>query len=246
MFNQLFKGSLGFAWGVRVSGFIVLTMLLAANLFMSAKPSVNAKGRPKPDLKVIMTDAPYLITILAVFVTNWGVFFPYFYLQLYAFLHGVNQTTAFYLISVLNASGIPGRIIPNLIADRIGPFNVAVPCILISNALIYALFGIKSVASIIVFAILYGFFSGAIFSITAPAFAELSRDPSEVGIRFGIAFFLSALGALIGTPVTGALLGHHFNWNRAITFSGVSFSAGVLFLVVARQILSKRKNSQRV
>ena len=42
-----------------------------------------------------------------------------------------------------------------------------------------------------------------------------------VRIRFGIAFSLTSVGALMGNPIDGALLGKTFPWIRPITFSGV-------------------------
>jgi hypothetical protein len=65
MLNQLFKSSAGFQWGVRVSAFIVLGMLIFANLLMKAKPPAKAAEGPKTDLKGIMTDKPYLISIFS-------------------------------------------------------------------------------------------------------------------------------------------------------------------------------------
>ncbi|CAA7262221.1 unnamed protein product [Cyclocybe aegerita] len=245
MLNELFKGSMGFAWGVRVSAFVVLAMLLAANALMSAKANFNAK-KVQPDLKGIMTDIPYLISIFAVFVMDWGVFFPYFYLQLFAVVHGVDSKTAFYSIAILNAAALPGRIFPNMLADHVGPYNVAIPCVLFCAVLIYAMLAIKTVGGVIGFGILYGFLSGAILSLAAPAFATLSRHPSEVGVRFGIAFSLTAFGALIGTPVTGALLGPHFDWNKPIIFSATSTAAGVVLLLVTRQMLVKRRSTELI
>ena len=60
----------------------------------------------------------------------------------------------------MNAAAIPGRIVPNYLADRFGPFNTIVPITLACAALLFALFGIKEIAGTIVFAILFGFFPG--------------------------------------------------------------------------------------
>ncbi|KAF8882584.1 MFS general substrate transporter [Infundibulicybe gibba] len=225
MLNKLFKSSIGFQWGVRASAFIVLGMLFFANLLMTAKPRAKAAERPKVDLKAIMTDKPYLISIFSVFIIDWGVFFPYFYFQLFAVLHGVNAQTAFYSVAILNAGAIPGRVIPNMLADHFGPYNVGIPCVISCGILIFAMIGVKTVAGVVVLTILYGFMSGAVLALTAPAFAVLSRDPSEVGIRFGIAFSLTSFGALMGNPIDGALLGETFPWIKPITFSGVGFSS---------------------
>ena len=46
-------------------------------------------------------------------------------------------------------------------------------------------------------------------------------DVAIVRVRFGIAFAVASLGALMGNPVDGALLGKTFPWIRPVTFSGV-------------------------
>ena len=54
-----------------------------------------------------------------------------------------------------------GRIVPNLFAARFGPFNVVIPCVLTASVLVFCTLVVKDMAGIIVFAILYGFFSGS-------------------------------------------------------------------------------------
>jgi len=168
---------------------------------------------------------------------------PYFYLQLFAVVHGLDTNFAFYSLAILNVGSIPGRVIPNLLADRFGPFNVIIPFVAASAVLVFALFGIKTVADVVVFAILYGFVSGAILSLCSPAVATMAKDPSEVGIRFGIAFFASAFGALTGTPINGAFIGPTYHWYKAIIFSGVAIIVGVIGLLVSREMLAKRKGT---
>ena len=64
-------------------------------------------------------------------------------------------------ITILNASAFAGRIIPNMLADRFGVYNVAIPCVLSSAVLTFAMTAVRSVTGMIIFAILYGFMSGA-------------------------------------------------------------------------------------
>lgn len=76
----------------------------------------------------------------------------------------------------------------------------------------------------------------------------------------GLAFFFGACGALIGTPIDGALLGPTENWGHSIIFTGVShhFShfvppligtanlsqvmmlAGMVFVAASRHLIAKR------
>ena len=54
-----------------------------------------------------------------------------------------------------------GRLLPNFFADKFGPYNMLLPCLYISAALAFAWFGISNFAGVIVFGLLYGFWSGS-------------------------------------------------------------------------------------
>ncbi|KAF4586369.1 hypothetical protein EYR38_010645 [Pleurotus pulmonarius] len=244
MLNQLFK-LVGFEWAVRASAFVVLGLLGAANLLMSDNPAVKGDGE-KPVLKNVLTDVPFMLASFGVFVIAWGIFFPHFYLQLYAILHGVDANIAFYTLAIMNAAGLPGRIIPGILADRFGPFNIIVPVIILNVVFLFALFGISTEGSTIAFAVLYGVSSGAFMTLWSPCAAALAVHPNEVGVRFGVGFFMTAFGALIGTPIDGALLGESFAWYKPIIFSGASLVVGFIFFVVSRQLLVKKTRRNMV
>ncbi|KAF4588805.1 hypothetical protein EYR40_010360 [Pleurotus pulmonarius] len=244
MLNQLFK-LVGFEWAVRASAFVVLGLLGAANLLMSDNPAVKGDGE-KPVLKNVLTDVPFMLASFGVFVIAWGIFFPHFYLQLYAILHGVDANIAFYTLAIMNAAGLPGRIIPGILADRFGPFNIIVPVIILNVVFLFALFGISTEGSAIAFAVLYGVSSGAFMTLWSPCAAALAVHPNEVGVRFGVGFFMTAFGALIGTPIDGALLGESFTWYKPIIFSGASLVVGFIFFVASRQLLVKKTGRNMV
>ncbi|QRV97743.1 major facilitator superfamily transporter [Ceratobasidium sp. AG-Ba] len=238
----------GFAWGVRASAFVVLACLIAGNLLMRTRlpPKSKRPPTPPPDIKAIVTDSVYLLAIAGAFLVLLGLFFPIFYTQLFAIVHGLDKNLAFYSLAILNAASVLGRTIPNFIADKHGPFNLLIPCSAISGVLIFAMFGIKSSGALIVFSILYGFFSGAYISLVIPLVASLARDISEIGIRLGIGFAVNGIAALTGTPIAGALLTEELKWWRPITFGGVVILAGTVVLVVARDMQVKHKGNQRV
>ena len=64
MLNRLVNGRVGFAWGVRATGFVVLGLLLAANLLMSSHPAVTSRKRPPKNIRALLTDAPYILLVI--------------------------------------------------------------------------------------------------------------------------------------------------------------------------------------
>ncbi|KAF8595642.1 MFS general substrate transporter [Ceratobasidium sp. AG-I] len=247
MLNKIFERS-GFAWGVRATAFVVSAALIAANLLMRTRlpPKSQRPPTPPPDFKAIFTDWAYLLSIAGAFFVMMGIFLPVFYIQLFAVVHGLDSTLAFYSLAILNAASIFGRTLPNFIADKLGPFNLLIACSMITGALIFAIFGIKSSGALIAFSILYGFFSGAYISLISPIFVSLSKNMQEIGIRLGIAFAILGLAALVGTPISGALLSDELTWWKPITFSGIIVLAGTATMAIARQIQVRRKGHSLV
>jgi len=248
MLNHLFHGSVGFAWGVRASAFLNLGLLVIANCLMSARLPGNKDqpDKPKPNPRDILTDSPFMMAVSGGFFVIWGLFFPYFYLQLFTVLHGLPANFAFYTLTIQNAASIPGRTIPNFLADRMGVFNVLIFMTFGTGVLVFALFGVTTVAGVVVFAILYGFFSGAVLSLFSPAIASLSRDVSEIGVRMGLAYFVTSFSYLTGPPIAGALLNNGTHWFKPIIFSGTIMLVGVPILFMARSMQVSRRRTQRV
>ncbi|CAE6478640.1 unnamed protein product [Rhizoctonia solani] len=244
MLNKMFERH-GFAWGVRSTAFVVLACLIVANLLMRTRlpPKSKRPPTPSPDFKAIMTDLTYLAAIAGAFLVMLGLFLPIFYIQLFAVVHGIDETLAFYSLAILNAASIFGRTIPNFIADKLGPLNLLIPCSAISGTLIFAMLGIKSSGALIIFSILYGFFSGAYVSLISPVIISLANGFHEIGIRLGLAFAIVGFAALTGTPIAGALLTRELVWWRPIVFSAIVVLGGSVMLCIARGIQAKRKGT---
>ena len=62
MLNQLiFHSSIGLAWSIRITAFVVLGLLIIANLLMSDRPEFTRRSRPKPNYKAMLTDLPFIL-----------------------------------------------------------------------------------------------------------------------------------------------------------------------------------------
>ncbi|KIK65077.1 hypothetical protein GYMLUDRAFT_123169, partial [Collybiopsis luxurians FD-317 M1] len=222
--NQLFHSSIGYAWGVRSSAFIVGGLLLLSNLLMRDNPDIVAVGRQKKQsVRMLFKDLPYIIYTIAMCFQCIKLHllreFAVFYIQLYAVLQGVGDSSAFYTLAVMNAASLPGRIIPSFLTPRYGVINVFIIITCACGILNIALLGIQQLSSIMVFSALYGFLSGA--------------------CKMGLLYSIASLGALVGNPLDGVLLGSTFAWEKAIIFSAVMIFAGSCLLLACRYFLTK-------
>jgi len=143
----------------------------------------------------------------------------------------------------LNGASFFGRIIPSLLVQRLGVYNLIIPCVLICGILTFCLLAIHDAAGIVLFSVFYGFFSGAFVSLLSPMVSSLARNFSEIGARMGICFTWTGIAGFIGTPIAGALLSNNFTWWRPTVFAGVVLFAGSASLFVARLLFHRTRGS---
>ena len=115
-------GEIGFAWAVRVLGFLALATLLLPIFFM------RMRFKPASPRDVLdwtaFTDWPFALFTLFTMVGFVGLYSMLFYLSYFALASTIaTPEMAFYLVPVLNASSMLGRTLPNALSDKTGPQN---------------------------------------------------------------------------------------------------------------------------
>lgn len=251
LLNNLFEGAPGFGWAVRAAAFMDLGLLIIANLIMRTRlpPKRNQGKKGVSVFKEVISDVPYLIYMFGTFLLFWGIFVPFFYLQLYSSLHGIDPNITKYSITIMNAASVFGRTVPNFVADYFGPLNVMIPSSIISAGLIFAMLGASSVKGVVSFAIFYGFFSGGVVSLATPAASTFAtrQDLSDMGLRLGLLSFTLAFALLTGTPIAGALLSPpKFLWHRPLIFAAVVVIGGAIIQLTIWRTLAKRRGRRNV
>ena len=238
VFHRL-QPQIGFGWTTRVIGLMILATL-AVPLTVIKVRVVPATKRKLVDW-VAFTEPAYLLFIFGGLVCFMGLYVPFFYIQYFSVSTGVTDNNlGFYLLAILNTASVAGRIVPNFVADKTGPFNMIVPCGFAAGVIIFGLIGTHSVAAIIVISILYGFFSGTFVSLPPACFVLLSPNRGLIGTRMGMGFAVIAIGGLTGTPIAGAILSAH-GWVAVWSFAGATASAGAMLMGASRMVRSRGK-----
>ncbi|KAF2274071.1 MFS general substrate transporter [Westerdykella ornata] len=222
-----------FPWTVRTIGFLILATQLVPIMVMRVRV-LPAKSRSLLDLRAFLIPA-YSLDVFGFFIGFIGLYMPFFYSQVYAIQKGItDENLAFYLLAIMNSTSVFGRIIPNYVADKLGPFNVVIPCTIISAVLCYCFIVAKSSAALIVVIAFYGFFSGTFVSLPPTTIMHLSQDArSKIGTRLGQSFACVSVGILIGTPIGGAILDKS-GFASVWAFGGSLLVGSAVFLTAAR------------
>ncbi|KAF9448785.1 MFS general substrate transporter, partial [Macrolepiota fuliginosa MF-IS2] len=251
MLEHLFE-KIGFAWGVRVSALVSGTGCIMATLTVTNNRNVNKCGdnpacaQPRKagayvDLAAFKDPRFSLLALGSSFVAL-GLYIPFFYVAEYAEHLNISPRLAFYVLSVMNAGGIFGRIAPAYISDTIGHFNLLAPAAFLSGLSTLALWlNVKNLAGLMAFAAIYGFLSGAFVSVLTPSIACIS-ERGQVGTRMGMLYSVTSIPSLVGNPAAGALLARSGSHSFAgmIIFSGCTVIAGSFAVWGARMTINKR------
>jgi MFS family permease len=148
---------------------------------------------------------------------------------------GMSTRLAGYLLAILNAASIFGRVIPGALADKVGKFNMQSLWCMVAGILVLALeLPASSNAAYIAFAVFYGFASGAFVSLLPAQIAHISKV-EQIGIRVGVIFACISFAGLIGNPVAGVIVDKNNGkyWGLNI-FSGVMLITGSCMFIVSR------------
>ncbi|KIK69481.1 hypothetical protein GYMLUDRAFT_189154 [Collybiopsis luxurians FD-317 M1] len=228
MLNNLFA-RIGFAQAARANAGLVSGLLLIACLLMRTRLPPNAAPIGLRDAFVKFAKEPaYVCATMGFFIFSIGYYYPFFYIQLNASLHGLSSQFVFYILVILNGAAFIGRLTPGLFVHRLGVANMLIFGMGACSVMIFGMIGLGKetgggeVASFVIVAALFGFFAGTYIALTSPLLAAFADNQAELGARMGIGFAFSGIGALIGGPIDGALVTSEFIWWRPAVFSGVS------------------------
>jgi MFS family permease len=242
MFSKLVP-AVGFGWATRAIAFILLAMSAIPLVFMRTRvPPTTGKARAIID-RSALRDAPLMLFILGGFFSFLTLYVTFFYISLFATSRGtVSADFAPYLVTLLNAGSILGRIIPNALADRYGSLNLIIACTVGSAVLAFGWLGVRDLGGSVAYVLLYGAFSGGVVSLTPSVIVGLSPDMSRVGTRMGMSFIISGIAILVGTPIAGAILGTEENpeWLGTILYAAFGLLVATAFFLMARFLLYKR------
>ena len=209
MINQLLNyRDVSFGWTMRIVGFTMIPLLVTACIVIRAtlkktptdeKP-VHLEGSQKPikkklDLSILKNPA-FLPFAIGLTIFYLGMFSPFFFISTYATSLGKSDSFAFYLISILNATSMFGRIIPGLLADRYGAFNICSVAALLSGIIGFTWTAVDTSGGLIVWSMAYGFASGAMLSLQITCAAQIS-SPENRGTSMALAIGASALTYVI-------------------------------------------------
>ncbi|KAM4057416.1 major facilitator superfamily protein [Hirsutella rhossiliensis] len=239
---------IGFGWTVRAMGLVIVASSAVVLCIVRTRMPPRRAG-PVVELAAFK-ETSYLLFTISMFFTLWATYFAYYYARSYVLdiLDGT-QSTSLTMLLVMNAVGIPGRLVPALLADRyFGAVNVFIPIIFGAAICVFSWVGVDSLAADYVWVCFYGFFGAAIQGMFPSTLAGLSEDLSKNGTRIGMVFSIVSVAALTGPPLAGKLIevGGGHSYLGAQIWGGACLVLGGLLLIAARWASLPRGEGKRI
>ncbi|KAK9495549.1 major facilitator superfamily domain-containing protein [Lipomyces doorenjongii] len=213
----------GFGWGVRI--------VVTSRIRQPGRQAINFKQTYIYPFKSLS----FTLSAIGIALVYWGVFIPISFIPSNAVKHGFSPTLAFYRAWSV---ALP----PGVLADKFGRFNIYIIGVYVTAIITVALWiPATGHVPIILYAGLYGFFSGIAVTVWQPMIAEISPI-KEIGARLGAVSAIQSFSSLFGSPAGGAIVTHNGGkyWGAAV-FAAVTMFAGATVVQCARMTFTNGK-----
>jgi len=234
MLQRLFT-SVGWAWGIRILGFLCFAITIVANFLIRSRLPPAHNSSVHPDVRIFKNKA-FALTTVAVFMLEFALFIPLTYISSYALSKGFSHAFSFDILTILNAGSVFGRVLPGYWADRIGPFNTNIISAFIT---VIATFGVwlpvgHTKAGIVVFALVFGFTSGCNISMVPVAIGRLCST-QHYGRYYATCYTIVSVAVLMGIPIAGKVVeSNKGDYWGLIVLTGVFYAGSVLTFLMAK------------
>ncbi|CCH60584.1 hypothetical protein TBLA_0D00760 [Henningerozyma blattae CBS 6284] len=242
----------GYCWGVRTLAFMDLFLLSISILLVKERLKPTIPPLPDKTFKTkfdnfvqvylknsfdifAFKDMRYLFCVLGTVMGEVSICSSITYWGTYSISKGVSENNAYIIIMLINVSGILGRWIPGYFSDYVGRFNVAILTLFLLSLVEFVAwlpFG-TNLNNMYGISVLYGFFSGSIFSLLPVCCGQISKT-EEFGKRYATMYFVVAFATLVSVPISGAIIGGESSheYQHYIIWCGITaFASGCCFIV---------------
>jgi MFS family permease len=216
-------------------GFTAWTLLIPAALLIRRPPAAKAAGPAQVGAGLTVAQAlrsPQFIVLAVTFglccAAHSG---PIFHMVSYAITCGIAPMAAVSIYSVEGLSGLGGRLLLGVLADRLGVKPVLVTGLLVQALAIGTYLFINRLGQFYTLAVVFGTAYGGVM----PLYATLAREyfgQRIMGTVFGAATMVSAIGMAFG-PLAGGFVFDTFNNYGWLYVGSAAVALGAMAIALA-------------
>ncbi|GMM32563.1 hypothetical protein DAMA08_053080 [Martiniozyma asiatica (nom. inval.)] len=268
---RVLYGKVGFPWTMRILGFCFAGLLVISCICVHDRheeilrikkenesqfvSDVNVEGKVKLRRAIwnqfsdvvdfsCVKDKTFMVLTGALFLNEFSLIMTTTYIPSYALSKGYGEGMALSALTIFNAAGVLGRIIPAYLSDRYGNFNLM--CLL-SIVMVLSIFILwlplgQYLGSFLTFTIIYGFCVAGTLALTPLCTSAISK-PKDFGKRYGTAYFFVSFCNLISLPIGMALTKTAGGFDALAAFAGATCFCSTICFLTTRWLVGRDENS---
>eukprot|EP00947_MAST-08B_sp_MAST-8B-sp1_P003642 g3642.t1 len=161
--------------------------------------------RPQPPVCSLLRTRAMASLLAFKFIGAFGYANPFIHIAAFARDQGIEPTQATLVLAMLGVGSVVGRVLLGLTADRFKRHRVLQISIGVMGVACFGWPWARDLASVCVFAFIYGFNAGGFVSLPPTITADLfgARYPKLIGLLVGFSFCADTCGCLLGPPIFG-------------------------------------------
>ena len=233
-------------------GIMAWVLLIPAALLVRQPPEAARSGEPGANAPVeaaagisvahAFRSPQFLVLALTFFCCCAAHSGPIFHMISYAMICGIPAMTAVSIYSLEGLSGLGGRLLLGVLADRLGAKPVLVCGLLVQALAIGTYLFVNRLGEFYALSIVFGTAYGGVM----PLYAVLAREyfgPRIMGTVFGAVTMVSSLGMAFG-PAAGGMIFDSFNSYRWLYIGSLSVGLGAMAIALAFPPLPSRSRER--
>lgn len=201
--------TVGFGWSTRIIAFVELGT--TGIMFLCLRRRLPPATRKSFVALECFTELPFMLYSVGNTLNFIGLYTFYVYYESYATEIDPNRNAYLYMTAIINAGSTVGRVIPSLLAVKVGAINLLPFADLFSMILLFCWIPDRSAGGIITLGVLFGIISGPIIAFPGIITSALTKDFNRLGIRLGFLFTFSSFGFVLGPPIAG-MIQREYGW----------------------------------
>ncbi|KXN68704.1 MFS general substrate transporter [Conidiobolus coronatus NRRL 28638] len=236
----------GIQWAIRINGIIVTVILLSCGLIV--RPRINMPPRSKLVDFSIIKSKKFLSFYAVGLFTGLGFWSPFYLIGFYCKYHGISATSTSIILGLMNGGSAVGRILIGQVSKYTGSINALIFTQLICSLSFVLIWNFATVTwSLIIFAIVFGMFSGAFYTLSPMISPQLFGVEKLAQVN-GLYFTSIAPGSLVGPMISQALITLYttkagdleiINYFPMQIYLFAVYIASVIFVILLRIQLTK-------
>jgi len=187
-----------------ILGVIGGSLLLLASLG-ALRPPVDVT-QEAPDLRATVRSRGFVVLYVANLLVSTSLFVPFVFIKAYAEGRGIDPGRAAWLVGIIGASSIVGRLGLGTLGARLGSARLMqISFAALSLSFLIWLAAGSSFTLLVVFSVAMGVGYGGFIAL-APAVSAQIFGVRGLGVVLGLLYTAAGIGGLIGPPLAGWLI----------------------------------------